>query len=345
VFSCSKPKLPLIVAIASLPALATHASASDQQEPNCGQAVLQETVRETVTQIPLAGALIIASWQGGNDRTVKARTDSAGNVSICAPPDRLITLRASYRNIGTQAQTALLTLARPTRQVIAVAVPLVLVRGVIVDDATGAPIPNVSLRVANMPLAVVSDTTGHFSFAQVPLGDYIMHVEHIAYASYDATLAVRSEDLNAEIRLLPTAIALQPLTVTAFSRQLERSGFYDRKHRGIGIFLMGAQLEKLKGQFGSDLLRNVPSMLQVPQPSRRNAPRNYTMGRGSCRYQFIVDGTRTLADFEMDNISPATVEGLEIYNGLSEIPALFRPVVDSGSGTCGLIAVWTKAGR
>ena len=86
-------------------------------------------------------------------------------------------------------------------------------------------------------------------------------------------------------------------------------------------------------------------MRQTPLFSRRSGQRNTTQGRGNCRYRFVVNGTRTMPDFEIDNVPPYTMEGIEIYNGLSEIPAVFRQMAESGGATCGVIAIWTRVGR
>ncbi|HUP90232.1 MAG TPA: TonB-dependent receptor [Longimicrobiales bacterium] len=310
------------------------------------QATLFETVTERTTRVPLAGATISASWHDQIDRTQQVRADSAGRATICAPAGIPVTVRAAYRKMNSAPQTAMLTLARSTSQVINVDAPLMLVRGTIVDDQTNQPITNVSLRIGNTALASVTDNTGTFMFASVPVGDYKLRVEHISYALYETALSINSHDLNAAIRLAPSAIPLQPIIVTAFSRRLDNTGFYERQKRGVGKFLSRNELESYNGQFGSDLLRSVPSLRQIPSTQRRNSPRNYTPGRGNCRFRFLLDGSRTMPDFEMDNVPPYTIEGIEIYNGLSEVPAIFRQVIDAGGGaTCGVIAIWTRDGR
>ena len=63
---------------------------------------------------------------------------------------------------------------------------------------------------------------------------------------------------------------------------------------------------------------------------------------------YIVDGARTLTDFEMDNIAAYAIEGIELYTGQAEVPAVFRGHApsDGGSvGVCGVIAIWTRNSR
>lgn len=65
-----------------------------------------------------------------------------------------------------------------------------------------------------------------------------------------------------------------------------------------------------------------------------------------CRFRFLVDGTRVLADFELDDISARSLAGIEIYAGLAQVPAQFRALSGSSVGpTCGVIALWTRDGR
>jgi hypothetical protein len=78
---------------------------------------------------------------------------------------------------------------------------------------------------------------------------------------------------------------------------------------------------------------------------RRDAPRSFTINRGNCRFRFVVDGTRMLPDFEMDNLPVNHIEGIEVYAGMSQVPAVFRALTDATGATCGVIAVWMRDGR
>jgi hypothetical protein len=277
---------------------------------------------------------------------VRVRSDSTGRALICAPPDRAITIKVAYRDINSGNQTTSLTLGRSTSHTSSIDAPSAFVRGTVIDQETGQPVPSVSVRIVNTMLARLTNGDGKFFFERIPIGDYNLQVEHLAYTAISTLLKVRDDDLDAQIRLTPAAIPLQPITVMAFSRRLERAGFYERQKRGMGTFIGRKQVDAMKVQTASDLLRFVPGVRIVPQAMRRNVPRNTTGGRGNCRFRFILDGTRTLGDFEMDYVAPGAIEGVEVYNGLAEIPALFRPVMDGpGSATCGVIAIWTRDGR
>lgn len=349
-FSCVPTALA--TSIVKLGAVLCSATAlSGQQATPCdsgtGMATLIETVTDRVSRIPLAGATVTASWRGDGDQQVRVSTDSVGRAVICAPAERTITLAVAYHDLRISGQRASLTLAHPTSHTYVIDVPGVFVRGSVLDRETGAPLPNVAVGIANTRLVRLTDGNGKFLFEHVPFGDHSLRVEHISYATFAAGLQVRGEDLDATIRLSPQALLLEPMTVTAFSRRLEQVGFYDRQRRGVGTFVNRKQIDAMNVQSAADLLRSVPSMRLVPTIPRRNAPRTSTTGRGNCRYRFIVDGSRTLADFEMDFLAAYAIEGIEVYNGLAEVPALFRSVAsqDLSGPPCGIIAIWTRNSR
>lgn len=311
-------------------------------------ATLIETVTDRTTRVPLAGALVIATWRD-QEQQVRVRTDSIGRTVICAPPQKQIAIKISYYDVNNTEHTSL-TIERFTRHTSIIDVPGAYMRGIVLDQETGAVLANVAVRVNNTPLATFTDANGRFYFERVPIGDYTMRVEHLSYARNDARIMIRDDDLDATIRLTPEAIPMQPIVVVAFSKRLERAGFYERRKRGVGRFIDRRQVESMNVQSASDLLRSVPGMRLIPQGARRNnQPRNATVARGNCRFMFVVDGTRTLSDFEMDYVQAGAIEGVEIYNGLSEVPTIFRSVSTSvgnpGSGACGVIAIWTRDSR
>lgn len=329
--------LALSVAAGPLRAQQTGPCAADE-------VVLIETVLDRATRVPLAGAIITAAWQVGGETRKQYTADAAGRAEICAPAGASVLLSVSYRDQRSEPARVSLTRDRRVTHSVSLDVPSVFVRGTAVDEAAGIPIAGVAIRVLNAPLAAVTDEAGRFSIARVPAGDYTLRIEHFSYQAANAKLAVRAEDLDIAISLGVSAIALDPIVVTAFSRRLEHVGYYDRERRGIGTFINHKQIAQMNVTNGSDLLRRVPGVRLVPQPSRRNNPQNSTLGRGSCRFRFIVDGVRTLADFEMDFLTPDALEGIEVYRGTAEVPADFRALVgtDAGQPMCGVIVAWTR---
>lgn len=343
-FACRKANLHLLATVALCLGNATvkHANA---QLP-CVR--LTETVLDESTRIPLAGARVTATFSRADRAPMMVRTDSAGRATFCIAPDETVSIRIDYGDLNTTWRTSL-TPGKDTNHTSAIHAPLSFVRGRVIDDATGRGVAQAAVRIANTKMQALSDADGRFVFEQLPSGTFTMVVEHIAYTGHRTHLNVGRDDLDATIRVAAQVIPLEPIVVTAFSRQLEMAGFYDRRKRGVGTFIDRKRIDQMNVQAASDLLRAVPGVRLVPQArTRTNQLRNATVGgRGNCRYVFVVDGARTLSDFEMDYIAGPAIEGVEIYSGMADVPAAFKAHATSvaGSTVCGVIAIWTRNSR
>ncbi|CAN5613523.1 hypothetical protein BH23GEM9_BH23GEM9_34300 [soil metagenome] len=341
---------PPVLVLAVCLAVDGVGGAAAQQFPVCaaqGLAGMIVTVQDRTTRVPLPGAAIAASWRLDGNQLISLVADSAGTALICAPPDLPLTLRVTYHHVRAGPQTTTLIMARRNTHTFTVDAPGAYVRGSVLDQETGAPIADAVLTIVNSRMAVTTTVDGAFRFEQVPLGDYTVRVEHISYTTVVAPLRVRSDDLDAAFRLAQWAVPLEPLVVTTFSRRLDRVGFYEREKRGIGTFIGRVQIDAMHAQTSADLLRKVPSVRLVPRLAQRNVARMDLSGRGGCRFSFIVDGARTLEDFDMDFVAPYAIEGIEIYQGIADLPAPFRAHVtrDNTGRTCGVIAIWTRDSR
>jgi hypothetical protein len=307
---------------------------------------LTQAVLDEQSRVPLVNARVTATWQGVLQRDV--RTDSLGRVTLCLTPQQSTQIRISYLDRSTSWQT-MPTEGKSIHQTSVLDVQSVSVRGRVIDEHSGVGVASAVIRLVNTSLQTMTDSDGRFAFERVPVGNYAMQVQHIGYTGHRTALAVGDADLDALVRVAPSAIPLQPVVVTAFSRRLESVGFYERRKRGIGTFIDRKRIDAMNVQIASELLRQLPGVRLVPQSrTRQNQPQNATVGRrGNCRYVFIMDGSRTLADFEMDYISGSAIEGVEIYSGISDVPVAFKAHATSvqGSTTCGVIAIWSRNSR
>jgi len=160
-----------------------------------------------------------------------------------------------------------------------------------------------------------------------------------------------------EVRLAPDAILLAPLEVTAWSPQQPSpflENFRERLRTGNGVFITREQIEARNPGLVADLLREVPGVVVTGSGAGNRA--SVMIGRSQataqmsgCEAQIWVDGflinRRTgpgraqVADIRIDDVvSPMSVEGIEIYRGLSTIPPEFL----NPDAVCGVIAIWTR---
>lgn len=314
------------------------------QSPPCVR--LRQSVADEDTRIALPNAQVTATWRAGNGH-VAARTDSTGTAVVCVPIDVVVLVRVEYGNRMQSRETVFTR--EPGIHTALLDARSSYVRGRVVDELTGHPINQAIVRIAHSNVRALTDANGAFAFERLPLGNHTLALEHIAYAGHRILLRVGEDDIDALIRMAPAAIPLEPVVVTAFSRRLESVGFYERRRRGIGTFIDRKRIDQMNVNAASDLLRHVPGVRLVPQSrTRANQPLTATVGsRGNCRYVFIVDGTRTLSDFEMDNIAGPAMEGVEIYSGMADVPASFKAHTTSvaGSTVCGVVVMWTRNSR
>jgi hypothetical protein len=198
-----------------------------------------------------------------------------------------------------------------------------------------------------------ADSLGRFEFVVSRTSSVQLRVARLGYRT-NTTPVLHFDDkkyFQVEVRLDAEAILLAPLEVMVWS-EVDRSPFLDnfrrRVQNGLGIYITRRDIEERRPAFVSDLLRTVPG-LQV-SGSGRGARPSIQIGRSAgmrCYTQIFVDGllmnpwsvgeeNARLDDF----VSPNSVEGIEIYRGLSTVPPEFL----TPEAECGVIAVWTRRG-
>ena len=95
----------------------------------------------------------------------------------------------------------------------------VLVRGRVIDAASGEPVIGAVLRTADLT-AVVSGSDGFWQVGPFPSGEREIVIEHIGYATERIRIHAGAPATPLIIRLTPRALALDAMVVTA-SRRLQ----------------------------------------------------------------------------------------------------------------------------
>ena len=334
--------------LAGVPAAArAQASAPDTcpssaREP--GTAIFEGSVVDRSTRVPLQNVRVRLTWFRRSSTRQSERTtetDRHGTFRFCdAPAATALGVVAGSGQDRSRAEA--LTLAEDERGSVQLELDAIYSRmyGRIIDHETGRPVAGASidLGLANMRRITAED--GTFLMDSVPAGVYQIRVQHVAYAevrdSIDVDWLARIE---LTIRLAPAAIPIDPIRVVVRSNVLELRGFYERQRRGLGTFLTRQNIDAMHPLAGTDILRRVPGIRLVRQ---NNWLGLIALGRGSCRYRFVIDGVRIHANYSMDEMPPTWIEGVEIYKGPSEVPIEFAGFAADPSGNCGVIVVWTR---
>lgn len=220
-------------------------------------------------------------------------------------------------------------------------------RVLVTDATTQEPVRDARLRLRGYAPVWLVDESGLLHVRNLPPGTVMLEVQRLGYV--DAAIPVSLEPgglRDMTVALRPNPVALDPIRAEAspstWARQMLTSrGFFERRVAGPGVFM-----ER------EDIMRNNPrSMTQLLSRWRRlnvhydsrttPAPRRGARPVGGsvsgCRPAFWVDGV-LLDAFDINSIRPDNIEGLEIYRGASETPAMFNR---GGSG-CGTVVIWTR---
>lgn len=205
---------------------------------------------------------------------------------------------------------------------------------VFVGTTDGTPLQGARVVIQGMGIGALTDQHGWARVTELPAGIRSVKAFYLGFAPEEATaelLADRTTTLHLYLTVDP--IELAPVTVTARRSILYSRGFYRRKESGQGTFLERDDIAAMRPQLMSDVLRRVSGVMVSRSGITMRGSKNFA----SCPVQYYIDGTMT-GVFNVDNISPEVVEGIEIYRGAATVPIEFNV----GRAMCGVIVIWTR---
>ena len=234
--------------------------------------------------------------------------------------------------------------------------------GRVIDDYTERPLSQTVITVFAKDGSTLgraeTGQDGTFEFEVNNVTSVRINARRLAYETNTTPLLYFDgrQFFQVEVRLDPDAILLAPLEVIAWSERPMNAlheGYKRRLNMGLGTFITREDVERRNPNLVTDMLRDVPG-LQVTGSGSGLRP-TVRIGRSAgynCTTQIFVDGflvnRRTgygqgfrPDDIRIDDVvTPGSVEGIEIFRGLSTVPAEFL----SPDADCGVIAIWTRRG-
>jgi hypothetical protein len=214
-----------------------------------------------------------------------------------------------------------------------------------VVDSLGRTISGAELTVDGTTVRGVTDERGEVRFNAVRGGPATIRVRRLGFRP--ATL-----DIIVDQRVPATSIVtlaqipqrLATIVVKGGTNYTGRmAGFYQRRDLGIGHFVSRERLEHDNPSQLTDIFRRLPGVQITSTRFIRNAIRFRGNG-GSCWPLVWLDGAPLpTAEFDLDFLSPSSIEGIEVYSGISQIPPQFMG--SRGLGSCGVIVVWSREGE
>ncbi len=209
------------------------------------------------------------------------------------------------------------------------------------------PLVGARIMIAEMDLSALSDSAGYFRIEDVPAGEHeviVGFLSMVSQASQGVTATIR-EDQTTEVELLlDLAVLPVPALVVQIEALEERGkmrGFERRRATTFGRFITRQEIERLQPRQLSQLFYMVPGVRVIRSPGDLSNPiLSTTRGGRVCEMDFYLDGIRQPLDnrFTIDLLPPGDIEGIEIYTGPSNTPAIFA----YRGAQCGVVAIWTR---
>jgi hypothetical protein len=218
-----------------------------------------------------------------------------------------------------------------------------------VRSIDGPPIAGVRVRVlaaADSGVRAVQGITGddgRFQILGLFPGSHVLEFRRLGFRPETLTVEAPTSSGGAlMVPLTPLAVALPAVAVReeAAPRVGPFREFEAHRQRGFGNFITRRDIEQRRAYRTSDLFRTVAN-LEVERDGSRAVVR---MRGRHCDPLVWLDRVPLVGGFpDLDAVAPNSIEGIEIYSGVSTIPPdLIGP---REAGGCGVIVLWTRHGE
>ena len=214
------------------------------------------------------------------------------------------------------------------------------VRG-FVHDSLGGVVSSAHLTIKGSQTQATSDSNGAFRLAEIPPGDAILQVRRLGYRPVSTAVSIRAgSELEVDVELAPVPEMLAPVQVRQKAEVYDSrlAGFNERKSKHVGYFVTRERLDRMNSHRFVDALREMPG---VSMRTLRGGVVTVSIRGSRCAPIFYMDGFPAVAGpMDLDMIDLSGVEGIEVYGGMTSIPAEFMTV--AAADGCGVIAVWSR---
>lgn len=217
-------------------------------------------------------------------------------------------------------------------------------RGIVRNDSTGAPIPGVEVLLNGTPHTTTTNAQGRYVLAGMPAGTFQAFFRLIGHLPVRSDVRLTAGDATrANAMLIRSDVVLDPIIVTGAPSTrgvgMGREGFDERRRLGFGRYLDSEELRRLEGTLHlNDVLRRYTGIgvarIKLPgqgldwvalHPTRRDMEgrlnclmqvyyNNAPVGRGG------VIGTSDVKSEDLRAYSLTGVKRVEVYRSAAEVP-------------------------
>lgn len=313
---------------------------------------------------PVAGAEVSIAWTElevskaigvrRTPRVIRDSTDAQGEFRLCGLPNSMrATLQA--RKAGAVTAEIPISLGDEESELFARTMLLspvdsgaktgkAVVSGRVVLE--GAP-SNAGSRVEVVGTDVIAMTNekGEFSMRNLPSGTHVLLARHLGFGAETVPIDLSSREAKQVTIKLPKFVAMMdPVVVTARrAASLEKVGFSQRQKSGMGYYMGPDQIQNIRPNVLTDILRRVPGLRVTYGPDGEDvtSSRGTTSltGSGGC-VQYVVDDMpwQSMTPGDVNNfVNGPEVVAVEVYAGPGAPPQYTR-----GGQDCTTVVIWTK---
>jgi TonB-linked SusC/RagA family outer membrane protein len=216
------------------------------------------------------------------------------------------------------------------------------VQGVVVEGATGRPLPGAQVSIPGTAIGTLTNAQGRFQLLNVPAGARTVRVDLIGHAAVTREVTVTAgEATTLNIALEASAIALQELVVTGVS-----GGAMERAKVPFSVSRVDATQMPVQGVSPLSQLQgkvpgaNITAVSGRPGSSPEVMLRGPTSINAAGRGQgplYIVDGV-VLGGGGISDLNPADIESVEVVKGAA------ASTLYGSRAASGVISITTKRG-
>jgi Carboxypeptidase regulatory-like domain/TonB-dependent Receptor Plug Domain len=213
----------------------------------------------------------------------------------------------------------------------------------LVRDSAGHGIPGAEVRARGNVVVAITNDSGRFHVAQMPIGARGVFVRRLGFAPQrapiqtNATGTTDSVDvvLIAVVQALPSVVAQDPHD--SLSKKV-LADFWERRSRGFGKFVTRDEIERKGATRFVDVVRSVSGLSIMNYRGHQEIRfRGAAIGSANCPPQYWIDGI-PLERGSAEEITPDNVEAIELYAS----PATTPPQFSTRNPTCGTVVVWSR---
>jgi hypothetical protein len=342
------------------------------------QGIVTGTVSLRSASTPSAGVVVEAAWTDVSvthgiesvRRVANARSGTEGRFTICGlPVNTALDLSAT----GDKASAAPVTIRIPAAERFGRADltldadgTAAVFTGVVLEDSTHAPVANAEVSLPAASLTVFTNEKGTFRIADIAPGQQNVRIRRLGYGVLDTLLEfVAGRALRRTVYLSRVTVLDSVLTTGLTTRDFGMESFEENRRLGLGKFYTREDIAKFDGGHVSDVLAQSAGIQIIPGHAGQawivssRGVRSFggdsvtTVDRSNgardalCYPQVYLDNTLVYASghtgipaplFDVNSISPASIEAIEYYAGAARIPAIYMRL----DSPCGVLVIHTR---